>query len=89
MTEQGPAGQAEEEEENIRSGEARIRGLGRMQEWHPNTQSWNQESQGTDRTKLGEGYEKQHEKILQLHWAEWIKENESPPINEKVELQGR
>lgn len=89
MTEQGPAGQAEEEEENIRSGEAWMRGLGRIQECYPNTQSWNRESQGTDRNKLGEGYEKQHEKILQLHWSEWIKENESPPINEKVELQGR
>ena len=32
--------------------------LGRIQKCHPDGQRWNQESQGTDGTAFGEGFEK-------------------------------
>jgi len=38
--------------------EAGTRDLGRIHGCHPNMQRWDEESQGTDATELGEGCEK-------------------------------
>jgi len=70
MAQQGPAGHTEGKERCLQALETRVCHLGRTEGCCPGLQMWNQESQGSGRTELGEGCEKQHKDILQVHWPE-------------------
>ena len=79
MSEQGPAGQTEEKEENAEAVEAETCDLRRIQGCCLDVQRWNQESQGTDGTKLSKGCEKKQEGVLQVHWSEETGKGECTP----------